>query len=131
MPSYILSNLISRTGGTRRHRIVPQESALKDLLSGTWLGRPLHPMLTDVVIGVWTSASVLDILGGKRAERAAGQGFLQGGAGRRDERRVEPAGYRDPLATDAALLAAVEGRLEPGVGPGDYRLPRGVDVGDR
>jgi nitrite reductase/ring-hydroxylating ferredoxin subunit/uncharacterized membrane protein len=30
-------------------------------------------MLTDVVIGVWTSASVLDILGGKRAERAAGQ----------------------------------------------------------
>jgi nitrite reductase/ring-hydroxylating ferredoxin subunit/uncharacterized membrane protein len=54
-------------------RIVPQESALKDLLSGTWLGRPLHPMLTDVVIGVWTSASVLDILGGKRAERAAGQ----------------------------------------------------------
>jgi nitrite reductase/ring-hydroxylating ferredoxin subunit/uncharacterized membrane protein len=54
-------------------RIVPQESALKDLLSGTWLGRPLHPMLTDVVIGVWTSATVLDILGGKRAERAAGQ----------------------------------------------------------
>ncbi|MGH7930522.1 MAG: iron-sulfur protein, partial [Candidatus Binatia bacterium] len=40
-------------------RIVPQESALKDLLSGTWLGRPLHPVLTDVVIGVWTSASLL------------------------------------------------------------------------
>lgn len=54
-------------------RIVPQESALKDLLSGTGLGRPLHPMLTDVVIGVWTSASLLDILGGKRAERAADQ----------------------------------------------------------
>jgi nitrite reductase/ring-hydroxylating ferredoxin subunit/uncharacterized membrane protein len=54
-------------------RVVPQESALKDLLSGTGLGRPLHPMLTDVVIGVWTSASVLDILGGKRAERAANQ----------------------------------------------------------
>ncbi len=54
-------------------RVVPQESALKDLLSGTWLGRPLHPMLTDVVIGVWTSASLLDILGDKRAERAADQ----------------------------------------------------------
>lgn len=54
-------------------RIVPQESVLKDLLSGTWLGRPLHPMLTDVVIGAWTSASLLDILGGKSAERAAGQ----------------------------------------------------------
>jgi nitrite reductase/ring-hydroxylating ferredoxin subunit/uncharacterized membrane protein len=54
-------------------RIVPQESALKDLLSGTWLGRPLHPMLTDVVIGAWTSASLLEILGGKTTERAADQ----------------------------------------------------------
>ena len=59
-------------------RIVPQESALKDLLSGTWLDRPLHPVLTDVVIGVWTSASVLDIVGGKRAERAADQLVLTG-----------------------------------------------------
>jgi nitrite reductase/ring-hydroxylating ferredoxin subunit/uncharacterized membrane protein len=59
-------------------RIVPQESARKDLLSGTWLGRPLHPVLTDVVIGFWTSASVLDILGGKRAERAADQLLLIG-----------------------------------------------------
>ena len=59
-------------------RIVPQESARKDLLSGTWLGRPLHPMLTDVVIGVWKSASVLDIVGGKRAERAADQLVLTG-----------------------------------------------------
>lgn len=54
-------------------RIVPQESARKDLLSGTWLGRPLHPVLTDVVIGTWTSASALDVLGGKGAERAADQ----------------------------------------------------------
>jgi nitrite reductase/ring-hydroxylating ferredoxin subunit/uncharacterized membrane protein len=54
-------------------RIVPQESVLKDLLSGTWLGRPLHPVLTDVVIGTWTSASALDVLGGKRAEGAADQ----------------------------------------------------------
>jgi nitrite reductase/ring-hydroxylating ferredoxin subunit/uncharacterized membrane protein len=54
-------------------RIVPQESVLKDLLSGTWLGRPLHPVLTDVVIGAWMSVSVLDMLGDKRAERAANQ----------------------------------------------------------
>jgi nitrite reductase/ring-hydroxylating ferredoxin subunit/uncharacterized membrane protein len=54
-------------------RIVPQESVRKDLLSGTWLGRPLHPVLTDVVIGTWTSASVLDVLGGRRAEQAADQ----------------------------------------------------------
>lgn len=54
-------------------RIVPQESARKDLLSGTWLGRPLHPVLTDVVMGTWTSTSALDVLGGKSAEQAADQ----------------------------------------------------------
>jgi nitrite reductase/ring-hydroxylating ferredoxin subunit/uncharacterized membrane protein len=43
----------------------------KDLLSGTWLGHPLHPMLTDLPIGFWTSAFVLDIVGGKRARPAA------------------------------------------------------------
>jgi nitrite reductase/ring-hydroxylating ferredoxin subunit/uncharacterized membrane protein len=50
---------------------VPQESELKDLLSGTWLGHPLHPPLTDVVIGAWTSALLLDLLGGKDGEEAA------------------------------------------------------------
>src|SRR5437764_14050300 len=35
---------------------------LKDALSGTWLGHPVHPMLTDVVIGSFTSASLLDLL---------------------------------------------------------------------
>jgi nitrite reductase/ring-hydroxylating ferredoxin subunit/uncharacterized membrane protein len=50
---------------------VPQESELKDALSGTWLGHPLHPPLTDVVIGAWTSALVLDLLGGDEAEPAA------------------------------------------------------------
>lgn len=52
-------------------KVVPQESELKDLLSGTWLGHPLHPPLTDVVIGAWTSALLLDLLGGEKAEEAA------------------------------------------------------------
>ena len=37
----------------------------KDALSGTWLGHALHPMLTDVVIGSFTSASMLDLLSGE------------------------------------------------------------------
>ncbi len=36
---------------------------LKDGLSGSWLGHPLHPLLTDVPIGAWTSATLLDVLG--------------------------------------------------------------------
>ncbi len=33
---------------------------LQDLLHGTWLGHPLHPALTDVPLGAWTAAVVLD-----------------------------------------------------------------------
>ncbi len=37
---------------------------LRDALSGTWLGHALHPILTDVVVGSWTSATILDLIGG-------------------------------------------------------------------
>jgi nitrite reductase/ring-hydroxylating ferredoxin subunit/uncharacterized membrane protein len=50
---------------------IPQDSGLKDALSGTWLGHPLHPPLTDVVIGAWSSAFLLDLFGGERARNAA------------------------------------------------------------
>src|SRR3712207_5646344 len=45
--------------------------AFKDLLSGTWMGHPLHPILTDVVIGSFTSATVLDVIGGEESGPAA------------------------------------------------------------
>jgi len=32
----------------------------EDFLHGTWLGHPLHPVLTDVPVGAWTLAVVLD-----------------------------------------------------------------------
>lgn len=35
---------------------------LKDALSGTWLGHALHPMLTDLVIGSFAGASLLDLI---------------------------------------------------------------------
>src|SRR3954471_4522704 len=37
---------------------------VRDALHGLWLGHPLHPMLTDVPIGAWTAAGVLDLLPG-------------------------------------------------------------------
>jgi nitrite reductase/ring-hydroxylating ferredoxin subunit len=37
---------------------------LKDVLSGTWLGHALHPLLTDVVIGAFLSTTLLDVVGG-------------------------------------------------------------------
>lgn len=51
-------------------KVVPH-GPVKDFLSGSWLGHPLHPMLTDVAIGSWTSAFMLDLFGGKRSRRAA------------------------------------------------------------
>lgn len=47
------------------------KGALKDLLSGSWLGHPLHPLLTDVTIGALTSATMLDVLAPERGEGAA------------------------------------------------------------
>jgi nitrite reductase/ring-hydroxylating ferredoxin subunit/uncharacterized membrane protein len=52
-------------------RKILKPGAVKDLLSGTFLGHPLHPLLTDVPIGTWTSAVILDLLGGRESERAA------------------------------------------------------------
>ena len=40
-------------------------------LRGDWLGHALHPLLTDLVVGTWTSATVLDLFGGDESSTAA------------------------------------------------------------
>ena len=51
-----------------------QEAVLKiprparDALDGVWLGAPLHPALTDVPLGSWTAAAVLDLVGSDEAD---------------------------------------------------------------
>lgn len=32
------------------------------ILRGTWLGHPLHPVLTDIPVGAWTLAAIFDAL---------------------------------------------------------------------
>jgi nitrite reductase/ring-hydroxylating ferredoxin subunit len=49
---------IARTAVNKALR--PQ--ALRDLLHGTWLGHPLHPVLAMVPVGTWLSAGILDAL---------------------------------------------------------------------
>lgn len=51
---------------------------VRDALSGTWLGHPLHPLLVTVPIGAWVSASVLDVTKGSEeaARRLIGLGIL-------------------------------------------------------
>src|SRR5688500_17677035 len=54
----------------------PRGSALR----GDWLGHAVHPILTDLVIGTWTSATLLDVVGGrasaKASQRLIGLGLL-------------------------------------------------------
>src|SRR5687768_14657019 len=44
---------------------------VKDVLSGTWLGHALHPVMQLAPLGTWMSAVVLDLAGGEDAEPAA------------------------------------------------------------
>lgn len=53
------------------------------VLRGQWLGHAVHPVLTDVVLGTWTSATLLDLLGGRdsaaSAQKLVGAGLLAAG----------------------------------------------------
>lgn len=69
-------------------RSVLPRGPVKDALSGTFLGHPLHPLLTDVPIGSWTSAVMLDWIGGSDSRTAA--------------RRLVAAGILAALPTAAA-----------------------------
>jgi nitrite reductase/ring-hydroxylating ferredoxin subunit/uncharacterized membrane protein len=53
------------------HRVRGLGDRRQRLLSGTWLGHPLHPALTDLVVGAWSSSLVLDAFGGKAGRASA------------------------------------------------------------
>lgn len=42
-----------------------------ELMRGDWLGHALHPLMTDLPLGSWIGAGLLDLLGGRRARPAA------------------------------------------------------------
>jgi nitrite reductase/ring-hydroxylating ferredoxin subunit/uncharacterized membrane protein len=44
---------------------------VRDALHGVWLGHPLHPVLTDVPIGMWSAAAVLDLMPGTAVASSA------------------------------------------------------------
>lgn len=46
---------------------------LSDVLHGTWLGHPLHPVLTDVTIGAWGLGALFDIFAALFDDRFARQ----------------------------------------------------------
>ena len=57
---------------TRTAKKMVPAGPVKDVLSGTPFGHPVHPPLTDVPIGCFTAATILDLLGGRKFEDAVG-----------------------------------------------------------
>jgi hypothetical protein len=66
-----------RTVGRRVRALLPR-GAPKDLLSGAWLGHAVHPIMTDIPIGAWTSSVLLDWLGGKDSRSASDRLIVAG-----------------------------------------------------
>jgi Ferredoxin subunits of nitrite reductase and ring-hydroxylating dioxygenases len=64
-------DVVVRAGVRAGTRALPSRS--RDALHGVPLGEPLHPVLTDVTIGAWTSSFLLDIFGGRAGRPAARQ----------------------------------------------------------
>lgn len=118
----------------------PLGRGLERFLHGSWLGHPLHPVLTDLPVGMWSAAAVLDVLelagAGRELGRAADRviavaevaAFLAAVAGATDwhvlnGRRTRRAGVAHALANTtasvlygASLLARGRGRRGLGRG---------------
>jgi nitrite reductase/ring-hydroxylating ferredoxin subunit len=45
--------------------------AVKEALSGRWLGHAFHPVAAYLPLGTWMSVNILDLIGGRRSEDAA------------------------------------------------------------
>jgi uncharacterized membrane protein len=82
-PSYKLEHLLALTFNLLGSSSKPAQ----DVLHGRWLGHPLHSVLTDLPVGAWTTALVLDgvdtVTGaphrfGDAAQSAVGLGIIGG-----------------------------------------------------
>jgi uncharacterized membrane protein len=99
-------------GGLVRDAIRP--GPLKDALQGTWMGHALHPLLTDMVIGTWTSGLLLDLTGGRGGDRLVAAGIacalptaLTGATDWADVEARDPAARRVGLVHGLANAAAL------------------------
>jgi uncharacterized membrane protein len=63
-------------------RSIPLVAPIRDssFLQGAWLGHALHPLMTDLPLGCWIGAGLVDLFGGRggrnAAQRLVGAGLL-------------------------------------------------------
>jgi nitrite reductase/ring-hydroxylating ferredoxin subunit/uncharacterized membrane protein len=88
-------------------------STVRDALHGVWLGHPLHPALILLPLGSWMSATLLDLLPGRRdaARTLVGVGLVSAvpaaAAGWSDWSDLHPQQQRTGLVHAAANLVTV------------------------
>ncbi len=71
-PDTLASTSLDRLGELVQRAVDAMPDDVRRALGGdAWLGHPLHPALTDLPIGFWTSSWVLDIVGRKRSARTS------------------------------------------------------------
>ena len=133
------ARVVDRLDGPLMHvaRALLASPGRRALLQGQWIGHALHPLLTDLPLGSWTSMSILDLTGGRRARPSAERllvvgllssaptvltGLAEWGETSGGERRV---GYLHAVGNAAALglygssyAARRRGRHTLGVGLG-------------
>ena len=68
-----LSDALQKAIGDVLQQGGEQAKLAKDALNGVWFEHPLHPALTDIPIGAWTCATMLDLgsVGDERLGKAA------------------------------------------------------------
>lgn len=69
-----LGKLLQRGVKRLYEAAVPAGQTVKNFVHGVWLGHPLHPAITDVPLGAYTAAALLDGLEAGTRRRAFGAG---------------------------------------------------------
>jgi nitrite reductase/ring-hydroxylating ferredoxin subunit/uncharacterized membrane protein len=65
---------VGMQASTALHETILSNNALRgvaDILHGTWVGHPLHPILTDLAIGAWTFGILFDGVAASNSSREA------------------------------------------------------------
>jgi len=85
----------------------PAGRGIRNFLHGVWLGHPLHPVLTDIPVGAWTAAVILDLVDEREGADLAVKVGLAGAVG------SAVTGLTDWQATDgsARRIGLVHGLL--------------------
>ncbi len=80
-------------------RFVIRPKWLRSFFHGTWLGHPLHPLLTDVPIGGLTIAQAKEAIGRQFATRITGFDDLFAERAQMMSQQLELGGLARPLPT--------------------------------